>query len=63
MQLGDHEKDASHVTDGSTVSGLALNPATGALTAVQNSPFKATAQPTSIAAVTHGNHAIEVIQP
>jgi 6-phosphogluconolactonase len=48
---------------GSTVSGLALNPATGALTAVQNSPFKATAQPTSIAAVTHGNHAIEIIQP
>jgi 6-phosphogluconolactonase len=48
---------------GSTVSGLTLNPATGALTAVQNSPFKATAQPTSIAAVTHGNHAIEIIQP
>jgi 6-phosphogluconolactonase len=48
---------------GSTVSGLALNPSTGALTAVQNSPFKAGAQPTSIAAVTHGNHAIEVIQP
>ncbi|MGA3226481.1 MAG: beta-propeller fold lactonase family protein [Acidobacteriaceae bacterium] len=48
---------------GSTVSGLALNPATGALTAVQNSPFKAAAQPTSIAAVTHGNHAIEIIQP
>jgi 6-phosphogluconolactonase len=48
---------------GETVSGLALNPATGALTAVQNSPFKAAAQPTSIAAVTHGNHAIEIIQP
>jgi 6-phosphogluconolactonase len=48
---------------GSTVSGLALNPATGALTGVQNSPFKAAAQPTCIAAVTHGNHAIEVIQP
>jgi 6-phosphogluconolactonase len=48
---------------GDTVSGLALNPATGALTAVQNSPFKAAAQPTSIAAVTHGNHAIEIIQP
>src|ERR1700684_3004758 len=48
---------------GDTVSGLALNPATGALTGVQNSPFKAAAQPTCIAAVTHGNHAIEVIQP
>jgi 6-phosphogluconolactonase len=48
---------------GDTVSGLALNPATGALTGVQNSPFKAPGQPTCIAAVTHGNHAIEVIQP
>jgi 6-phosphogluconolactonase len=48
---------------GDTVSGLALNPATGALTAVQNSPFKAAGQPTGIAAVTHGNHAIEIIQP
>jgi 6-phosphogluconolactonase len=48
---------------GDTVSGLALNPATGALTGVQNSPFKAAGQPTCIAAVTHGNHAIEVIEP
>ncbi len=48
---------------GDTVSGLALNPATGALTAVQNSPFKAAGQPTGIAAVTHGNHSIEIIQP
>ncbi len=48
---------------GGTVSGLNLNPATGALTAVQNTPFKATGQPTCSAAITHGNHAIEVIQP
>ena len=48
---------------GSTVSGLALNPATGALAAVQNTPFKAAGQPTCTAAVTHGNHSIEVIQP
>ena len=48
---------------GSTVSGLTLNPATGALAAVQNSPFKAAGQPTCSAAITHGNHAIEVIQP
>jgi 6-phosphogluconolactonase (cycloisomerase 2 family) len=48
---------------GSTVSGLRLNPSTGALTPVQNTPFKATGQPTCGAAITHGNHAIEVIQP
>jgi 6-phosphogluconolactonase len=48
---------------GNTVSGLSLNPATGALAAVQNTPFKAAGQPTCSAAITHGNHAIEVIQP
>jgi 6-phosphogluconolactonase len=48
---------------GSTVSGLNLNPATGALTAVQNTPFKAAGQPTCTAAVTHGNHSIQVVQP
>jgi 6-phosphogluconolactonase len=48
---------------GATVSGLALNPATGALSAVQNTPFKASGQPTCTAAITHGNHAIEVVQP
>jgi 6-phosphogluconolactonase len=48
---------------GNTVSGLALNPSTGALSAVQNTPFKAAGQPTCSAAITHGNHAIEVVQP
>jgi 6-phosphogluconolactonase len=48
---------------GETVSGLTLNPATGALSPVQNTPFKATGQPTCSAAITHGNHAIEVVQP
>lgn len=48
---------------GNTVSGLALNPATGALSAVQNTPFKAAGQPTCTAAITHGNHAVEVVQP
>jgi 6-phosphogluconolactonase len=48
---------------GDTVSGLALNPANGQLSPVQNSPFKAAGQPTCIAAVTHGNHAIEVVEP
>jgi 6-phosphogluconolactonase len=48
---------------GATVSGLTLNPATGALGPVQNTPFKATGQPTCSAAITHGNHSIEVVQP
>jgi 6-phosphogluconolactonase len=48
---------------GSTVSGLSLNPATGALAAVQNTPFRAAGQPTCSAAIAHGNHSIEVIQP
>jgi 6-phosphogluconolactonase len=48
---------------GNTVSGLRLTPSTGALAPVQNTPFKATGQPTCGAAITHGNHSIEVIQP
>src|SRR3984885_9212786 len=48
---------------GDTVSGLALNPSTGALHAAQTAPSKPPAPPPSIAAVPHGNHAIEVIQP
>jgi 6-phosphogluconolactonase (cycloisomerase 2 family) len=48
---------------GGTVSGLTLNPATGALAAVQNTPFKASGEPTCSAAITHGNHSIEVVQP
>jgi 6-phosphogluconolactonase (cycloisomerase 2 family) len=48
---------------GNTVSGFVLNPSTGGLTGVQNTPFKAAGQPTCGAAIAHGNHAIEVIQP
>jgi 6-phosphogluconolactonase len=48
---------------GNTVSGLYLNPATGGLSAVQNTPFKAAGQPTCSAAITHGNHAVETVQP
>ena len=48
---------------GNTISGLALKPATGALSAVQNTPFKAAGQPTCSAAITHGNHSVEVLQP
>jgi 6-phosphogluconolactonase len=41
-----------------TVSGLFLNPATGALSGVQNTPFGAGQQPTCSAAITHGHHTI-----
>jgi 6-phosphogluconolactonase len=37
---------------------LNLNPATGALSAAQNSPFGAAQQPTCSAAITHGHHTI-----
>ena len=48
---------------GNTVSGLNLNPSTGALVGVQNTPFKAAGQPTCTAAITHGNHSVETVQP
>jgi 6-phosphogluconolactonase len=41
-----------------TVSGLNLNPNTGTLSSVQNTPFLSGGEPTCIAAVPHGNHAI-----
>ena len=43
---------------GNTVSGLAMNVATGGLSAVQNTPFGAAQQPTCSAAITHGKHTI-----
>jgi 6-phosphogluconolactonase len=46
---------------GNTVSGLFLNPSNGMLSAVQNTPFRAATQPTCSAAITHGNHSIEVV--
>ena len=44
-----------------TVSGFGLNPNTGALSGVQNSPFPAAGQPTAMTAVTNGSHSIEVL--
>ena len=44
-----------------TVVGASLNPNTGALTGVQNSPFPASGEPTSITAVTHGSHSTEIL--
>jgi 6-phosphogluconolactonase len=48
---------------GNTVTGLFLNPNTGALSTVQNSPFAASGQPTCGAAIPHGNHAVQAVQP
>jgi 6-phosphogluconolactonase len=42
-----------------TVSGLELNPNTGALTANQNSPYLSAGQPTCAAAIPHGNHSTQ----
>ncbi len=46
-----------------TVTGLQLNPSTGALIQTQAAAYKAPGQPTCTAAITHGNHAIQNIQP
>ena len=44
-----------------TLTGLNKDPNTGNLTGVQNSPFPAYGQPTSITAVTHGSHSTQVL--
>lgn len=46
-----------------TVSGLELNPNTGALTANQNSPYLSAGQPTCAAAIPHGNHSTQSTSP
>jgi hypothetical protein len=46
-----------------TVSGLELNPNTGALTANQNSPYLSAGQPTWAAAIPHGNHSTQSTSP
>jgi 6-phosphogluconolactonase len=44
-----------------TVSGLELNPNTGALQANQNSPYLSAGQPTCAAAIPHGNHSTQAV--
>jgi 6-phosphogluconolactonase len=44
-----------------TVTGLELNPNTGALTANQNSPYLSAGQPTCAAAIPHGNHSTQAV--
>jgi len=46
-----------------TISGEKLNPSTGGLTAVQNSPFLASGQPTCVTVVPNGAHASQIITP
>ena len=43
------------------VTGAELNPNTGALSTVQDSPFPANGSPTCVAAVPHGNHATQFV--
>ena len=45
-----------------TVTGLELNPNTGALTINQNSPYLSAGQPTCAAAIPHGNHSTQHVQ-
>jgi 6-phosphogluconolactonase len=52
----------SSFTD-NTVSAFQLNPHDGTLIAVQNQPFPGGGQPTCVAAVPHGNHAIQAVGP
>jgi 6-phosphogluconolactonase (cycloisomerase 2 family) len=48
---------------GNSISGQRMDPNSGALTPVQNSPFLASGQPTCSAAITHGNHSLQAVQP
>jgi DNA-binding beta-propeller fold protein YncE len=46
-----------------TVTGEKVTPETGALAAVQNSPFPAAGGPTCVAVVPNGSHASQIITP
>jgi 6-phosphogluconolactonase (cycloisomerase 2 family) len=48
---------------GDTVSAAKVQPNTGGLSGVQNSPFLASGQPTCLAIVPNGAHATQIIQP
>ncbi len=49
--------------EGNDLSGFVLNPNTGALTGTQSAPYPSGSQPTALAAVPHGNHAVQVVSP
>jgi len=46
-----------------TVSGQQLDPHTGVLKAVENTPFPASGLPTGVVAVANGSHATQIVQP
>ncbi|MGC2638714.1 MAG: beta-propeller fold lactonase family protein [Acidobacteriaceae bacterium] len=46
---------------GAYITGANLNPNTGALSGVQDSPFPANGSPTCVTAVPHGNHATQFV--
>jgi len=59
--LGEYLYTANYLDN--SVSALQYNANTGALTAVQNTPFNTGAQPTAVVAVAAGNHATQLVQP
>jgi len=46
-----------------SASGFQLNSSTGTLAPSQSGPYPTVGQPVALAAVPHGNHAIQVVQP
>ncbi len=48
---------------GNSLSGFVLDPNTGALQPTQSTPYPAGQQPTALAVVPHGNHAIQTVSP
>jgi 6-phosphogluconolactonase (cycloisomerase 2 family) len=48
---------------GDTVSGFVLNPDTGALQSSISTPYPTGATPAALAAVPHGNHALQYVSP
>jgi 6-phosphogluconolactonase (cycloisomerase 2 family) len=49
---------------GNSVSGLMLNPDTGALNVTQATPYPTSgANPSALAIVPHGNHSIQAVTP
>lgn len=48
---------------GNDISGFYLNPNTGALSAAQSTPYPTGVNPTALAVVPHGNHAVQSVAP
>ncbi len=48
---------------GNSISGFRLNPNTGVFTPTESTPYPTVSQPTAIAAIPHGSHAVESVAP